>query len=165
MKLHFVGILAICMGIMALGSVSGVCAATAPAKPSQTADMSTTAARFLRDIRADAANIRSLAANLDRSTTDQNVKWVDYDRQWNEIQPVVEDMHMKLARPENMKGAISAAESKDVEHLVLEIQRTTDAFLYLLDKPGEMTTDAGFKTCARNLMDESGKLEKVAEIG
>jgi hypothetical protein len=70
----------------------------------QRGDESQKAVRLLQGIRADAIQVRSAALRLDSLTKTTDAKWLDYDRQWNEIKPAVEDMQIKLARLETMQG-------------------------------------------------------------
>jgi hypothetical protein len=127
-------------------------------------DQSTQASRLLRDIKADAVQVRSDAARVDTMAANSNTTWMDYDRQWNVIKPCVEDMQMKLARLERIQSSLSPAERTDldqVKSLVGEIQSGTHQFLTLLDKPGVQTSDARFKTYASSLRSEAGKLETI----
>ncbi len=128
-------------------------------------DQSKQAARLLRDIKTDAAQVRSAAARWDSLAESSGAKWMDYDRQWNEIKPSVENMQTKLARLETMQSALSPAERTELDQtkpLIAEVQSRTHQLLTLLDKPGVQTTDAKFKTYARSLRSEAGKLEKLA---
>lgn len=127
-------------------------------------DQSKEAARLLRDIKADAVQVRSAAAHWDSLAASSGAKWIDYDRQWNEIKPSVEDMQMKLARLERIQSALSPAERTELDQskpAVAEIQSRTHQLLTLLDKPGVQTTNAKFKTYARSLRNEAGKIEKL----
>jgi hypothetical protein len=122
------------------------------------------AVRYLRDIRADAAQIQSSAAHLNELAASSGATWIEYDRQWNLIDPVVEDMKIKLARLETMQSALSPAERTEVDQskpLVGEIQSRTRQFLTLLDTPGVQTSDGKFKACASSLKNDAGKLEKL----
>jgi hypothetical protein len=122
------------------------------------------AVRYLRDIRADAAQIRSVAARLDELAAGTGAAWIEYDRQWNLIDPSVEDMRIKLARLETMRSALSPAERAELDRskpLVGEIQGSTLQFLTLLDTPGVQTSDAKFKAYASSIENDAGKLEKL----
>jgi len=119
----------------------------------------------LREIKADAAQVRSAAVRWDNLAESSSAKWIDYDRQWNEIRPSVEDMQMKLARLERIQSALSPAERTELDQtkpLIGEIQSGTHQLLTLLDKPGVQTTDAKFKTYAGSLRGEADKIEKLA---
>jgi hypothetical protein len=122
------------------------------------------AVRYLRDIRADAAQIQSAAARLDELAASTGATWIEYDRQWNLIDPAVEDMQIKLTRLESMQSRLSAAERADLDRskpLVGEIRGRTHQFLTLLDTPGVQTSDAKFKTYASSIKNDAGKLEKL----
>jgi hypothetical protein len=146
---------------MLLGSLAVVQAASSSAKAG---DESKKAAQLFRDIRADAVKVRTAAARLDTLTTNSGSKWLDYDRQWNEIMPSVEDMQLKLARLETMQAAISSAEHAELDQnkrLIADIQSRTQELRTLLDKPGVQTSDPRFKTYSRSLRNEAQKLEKT----
>ncbi len=149
---------------MLLGSVVSIQAASTASSSNNGADSSKRATRLLRQIKADALAVRSAAAQLDSLTEGSSARWLDYDRQWNEIKPSVEDMQMKLARLETMQSALSPAERTDlnqIKPLIGEIQSRTHQFITLLDIPGVQTGDAKFKTYARSLRSEADKLEKL----
>ena len=146
---------------MLLGSLAVVQAASSSAKAG---DESKKAAQLFRDIRADAVKIRTAAARLDTLSASPASKWLDYDRQWNEIMPSAEDMQMKLARLETLQAAISPAEHTELDQskrLIEEIQSRTHQLRVLLDKPGVQTSDPRFKTYSRSLRNEAQKLEKT----
>jgi len=131
----------------------------------KTGDESKKVSQLFRDIRADAIQVRSAATRLDSLTKNSGAKWLDYDRQWNEVKPAVEDMQMKLARLEAMQAAISPAERKQLDQSKLtieEIQSRTHQLRTLLDKPGVQTNDARFQSYAHYLRNEAGELETTA---
>ena len=108
--------------------------------------------------------VRSAATRLDSLTTNPGAKWLDYDRQWNEIKPSVEDMQMKLARLEAMRAEISPSEQAELDlsqRLINEIQSRTHELRMLLDQPRVQTSDPRFKAYARSLRNEAQKLEKT----
>lgn len=152
-----------CFGTMTM--LLGLSVLAQPAASSgQTKNESQETARLLRDVRADAMQVRSAAAQLDHLTRSPGAQWVEYDRQWNEIKPPVEDMQMKLARLETMHAAISPAERQELAQsklLIQEIQSRTHELRALLDKPGVQTKDAHFDRYARYLRSEAAKLEKI----
>ena len=161
MRLRNVGL---CFGTVALVIGSTVLAQAASAPGMEKGD-SHTAARLLREIRADAVQVHQSAVHLDKLTQSPAAKWTDYDRQWNEIKPSVEDMQLKLGRLEAMQTAISPGERKEVDQskiLIQEIQARTHELRNLLDKPGVQTNDAKFKTFAKSLRNEAVRLEKTA---
>jgi hypothetical protein len=140
-----------------LGTVAGM----------QAADESKTAVQLFKAIGADAVQVRSAAASLNKMTADPAATWEQYDRQWNQIQPAVEDMQIRIARLEKMETAISPAERADVERskqLIQQIRNRTRDFLALLDKPGVQTMDARFKTYAKSLLSEAGKLDTASRV-
>jgi len=145
---------------MALGTVS-----LAQAAPSATnGNSSQKAARILVGIKVDATQVRSAAARLDDLTKSANAQWLDYDRQWNELQPSVERMQIKLERLEAMQNSLSPSESNELGQykvLIQEIQGRARELRALLDKPGVQMNDVKFKTYARGLLSETGKLEKL----
>jgi hypothetical protein len=164
MKWKYISNVGLWVGTMTMLLGSAVLAQAAP--PSAKAgDEPQKAARLLRDIKADAMQVRSAATRLESLTKSSSAKWLDYDRQWNEIKPPVEDMQIKLARLETMQAAISPAERAKLDQsklLVPEIQTRTRELRTLLDKSGVQTNDAKFKAYARSLRTEAGKLENTA---
>jgi hypothetical protein len=153
-------------GIMAMWLGSAVWSSAA-ATSGKVTDESQKAARLLRDIQADSVQVRAAAARLYHMTASSNAAWIDYDRQWNEIKPFVEDMQIKLDRLENMQATISPAERKAVDQsklLVQEIRSRTRGLRTLLDKPGVQPTDARFKAYARSLRNEAVKLETTSKV-
>ncbi len=130
-------------------------------------DRSKQSARLLREIKADAEAVRSGATHLDNLAESASAKWSDFDRQWNEMAPSVEDMQIKLARLETMQSALTPAERTEVDRtkpLVQAIQSRTNRFLTLLDTPGVPTTDAKFKAYARSLRNEANQIEKLVPV-
>ena len=123
------------------------------------------AAGLLREIKADAAQVRSAAMRLNALTRASNVKWLEYDKQWNEIKPAVEDMDMKLTRLERMQSALAPAERDDMNKcrpLIQEIRSDTHELRTLLDQPGVQLTDKNFHAEARGLLREAVELEQAA---
>lgn len=162
MKSKHVSKVGFCLATMTLlfGSAIAIQAATSSANG---VDESHKAARLLRDIKADATQVRSAAVRLDALTTRAGATWLDYDRQWNEIKPSVEDMQITLARLEAMQAAISPAERKELDQskmLIEEIQSRTHQLRTLLDQPGVQTNNTDFKVYARSLKTEASKLDR-----
>ncbi len=169
MKWSHIGNSGLWLGAMTMlfGSMLAVQAASSSTTSSSinSVDQSKKAARLLRDIKADGVTARSAAARLDRLAVSSGAKWLDYDRQWNEIMPSVEDMQIKLARLEAMQSALSPAQRAELDRskpLIEEIQSRTHQSLTLLDAPGAQTSDQKWKACARSLRNEADKLQKLA---
>lgn len=163
MKSRFIGNLSVWVGVvsMALGTAVMAQAATSSG---QGAHDSHLAARLLREIKADGLHVESAAAELDKLTRSSSATWLDYDRQWNEIDPSVEDMELKLARLEAIESSATPDQRSQIDQskrYVLDIQTRTSQLRALLDSPGVQTSDAKFKTYARSLMGEAGKLDKM----
>jgi hypothetical protein len=150
------------LGTLLFGSAVLTQAAPPTAK---VADQSKRVERLFRDIRDDAVQVRSAATRLDALTKSSNATWLDYDRQWNEIKPSVEDMQMKWAQLETMQAAISPAERNELEQsklMIEQIQGRTHQLRILLDEPGVQTNDAKFQVYARGLRNEAGQLQRTA---
>jgi hypothetical protein len=154
----------------AMTMLSGSVAVVQAASPSSTSssasgvDGSQKAARLLRDIKADALEVRSAAAHFDSLAESAGAKWIDYDRQWNEIKPPVEDMQIKLRLLEAKQSALSPAQRTELDQsklLIEKIQSTTHQFFTLLETSGVQTSDVRFKTYARSLRNEADKIEKL----
>jgi hypothetical protein len=123
------------------------------------------AATLLRDVKNDAAHVQSVAAHLKDLTAASGAKWTDYDRQWNEIKPSVEDMHEKMWRLENIRAQMTPAEQKEYDQskpLFQKIEARTHELRQLLDKPGVRTTNSKFKSYANGISSEATKLEHTA---
>jgi len=153
-----------CLGTVAL-LVSGAMLLQA-ASTAKATDESKTAAQLLRDIRSDASQVQSAAAELNKLTASANATWVEYDRQWNVMKPAVEDMQMKLYRLQGMQAKISSAEQKELNQsktLIEQIQARTHELRVLLDKTGVQTNDPKFKLYATSLKRESSQLEQTAK--
>lgn len=166
MSWKYVGHAGMCVGTMTVLLSLPVLAQTA-ASSSPTKNESQETARLLRDVRADAMQVRSAAAQLDQLTRSAGAQWVEYDRQWNIIKPPVEDMQMKIARLETMHATISPAERQELDQskqLIQEIQSRTHELRALLDKPGVQTNDTHFDQYARYLRSEAAKLEKITAV-
>jgi hypothetical protein len=154
---------------MLLGSVVAIQAASSSASssPVNSVDRSKQAVRLFRDLKVDAVTVRSAAARLDGLTQSAGANWLDYDRQWNEIKPSVEDMQIKLARLETMQAALSSNELTELNQtkpVIAEIQSRTRQFLTLLNTPGVQVSDAKFRACARSLRNEADKIEKLVPV-
>jgi hypothetical protein len=143
-------LIGLCIGSMAMFGAS-----TSPAD----------GGRLLREIKGDAVRVRSAAAQLDQLAEGSNAKWIDYDRQWNEIKPPVEDIQMKVARLAAMQASLTPAqraELNQIKPLIGELQSRTEQFLKVLDTRGVPTSDARFKSYARSLRNDADKIEKIA---
>ena len=162
MKWTNIGNPGLCLGV-ALITV-GAAAAQAATPAAKAADESQTAARLLSGIRADAAQVQSAAEKWENLTKSSTANWKDYDLQWNEIAPPVEDMQIKLDRLESMSGSLSEVQRGEVDQAkqtVQEIRSRTDQLISLLDAPGFKTGDMRFRSDTRNLSSDAGKVEKT----
>src|SRR5579862_5906767 len=130
----------------------------------KTDDQHREAVKALRDIKADAGQVRLAAMSLNALTKESHVRWLDYDKQWNEIKPAVEDMDIKLSRLERMQATLSPAEREDLEKcrpLIQEIRRGTHDLRALLDQSGVNLGDKKFSAEARGLLREADNLQQT----
>lgn len=120
---------------------------------------------LLKDIRTDAVQVRSAAAKLDNLAHSADAQWADYDQQWNEIKPSVEDMQIKLYRLDAMKTQLTPSEQKELaqsQRLIEGIQSRTRELRILMDQPGFEVNNARFKMYAHSLHRDAIQLEKSA---
>lgn len=138
-------------------------AAMAQAASTKATEEAHRGARMLREIRADAAHVRTAASRLDELTQGSNAAWLAYDRQWNEIKPYTEDMQLKLWGLEDMRASLSGPEQKELDQakpVIQAILNRTHELRELLDKPGVETTNSHFKTYATSLRIDARKLDR-----
>jgi hypothetical protein len=133
MKLKRYGNILAALVVLA-GTAVAAPAACQPASPAQEAR---TSAGLLRDIRMDARQVRAHAWQWAMLTKNQSAFWSNFDRQWNEIKPPVEDMSMKLVRLENMRASLPASDQKAIDAskpLIADIARETHGLRMELDR-------------------------------
>lgn len=131
----------------------------------KTANQSQEGLRLLHDIHVDAMQIQTAARHLESLTSTPSPKWLQFDEQWNEIKPPVEDMDIRIARLEKIQSSLSPAQRADLDQskmLANQIRTRTRELRNLLDKPGVSTSDKMFRTYARDLTSESNKLAKTS---
>ena len=158
------GIVRVGISAILLGPAAILQAASTPAKTENAVQAKTE--RVLRGIKVDAGRIQTAAKELDQLTKHSGSTWLDYDRQWNEIQPYVEDMQIKLWDLDSRKANMSAVEQKDVDAIQPIIQTIRDraqALRMLLDKSGVSTSDARFEDYATSLDHLTVRLEKAIQ--
>lgn len=141
-------------------------ASFAAPSPTKTQADSAQSARLLKSVAADARQIRSAAAKVQQLSTNSSADWQQYDRQWNELQPVVESMRGKIARLEAMSASLSATEKQALEQSKAECQKIawhSRDLGRLIDQVPPDLTAAGFKIDSRDLVTEAGDVAKVAK--
>jgi hypothetical protein len=125
-------------------------------------------ARLLKSVAADARQIRTAAVGLEKLTKDSAATWTEYDRQWNEIQPVVEAMRGKIARLEAIEASLPANEKQALDQSKTDFQKLawhSRELGILVDKvPADLSTPK-FKTASRDLVKEAGDMAQVAKNG
>jgi len=155
----------LCLGTMLMFAGTAVWAQTSAT--SKSPDESKRAGRLLRDIRSDAAQIQSAAAELDRLATTSGATWVQYDRQWNVMKPAEEDMQLRLARLEKMDANLSPAQRDELNQsrtLIQQIHARTHALRALLDQNGVQMNDSHFHLYAVSLKRDSSKLQRTVKV-
>jgi 2C-methyl-D-erythritol 2,4-cyclodiphosphate synthase len=132
---------------------------------SKTVNQADEAARLLHAVRSDATQVRTAAIQLDKLTETSSATWIQYDQQWNQMKPAVEDMQQKLWRLEKIRASIPAAEQQQVDQsktAIEAIQSKTHALRVLLDQPGVQMNNAKFPADATSLKTQAGRLEQAS---
>jgi hypothetical protein len=136
--------------------------------PSKTQDESAKGARLLKSVARDARQIQASAAEFEKLTHDSRATWKQYDRQWNEVQPLVEIMHRKIARLEAIESSLSPTEKNALEQSKADYQKIawySHELGKLVDKVPAELSNPKFKTASRDLMKEAGDAAKAAKTG
>ena len=126
------------------------------------------AVSLLRGITADVEHIRASAMDLEKLTRNRDVKWLQYDRQWNEIKPAQEALDLKLQRLESMEAALTPPERKAVDASKVSIQKITSEtheLRALLDQPQVDLKSPMFKRYAQSLVHQAGEAIRDANTG
>lgn len=127
----------------------------------------TKAARLLKSVAADARQIQSSASGLEKLAANSSATWKQYDRQWNEIQPVVETMHMKIARLEAMESSLTPSEKQALAQAKSDYQkiawRSRDLGKLVDMVPPDLSSPK-FKADGRDLAKEAGDVVRAAKI-
>jgi hypothetical protein len=152
-----------------LAAWGGTAAAAAPApEMAPHVQESSTARRLLRDVRMDARQIRAHAWQWAILAKSHTANWYDFDRQWNEIKPSVEDMSMKLVQLEDMSPNLPVWEQKAIDStkpLFSDISSETHSLRlelagYYNDLSNPLTPVPNSE--ARELARDAGRLVRVA---
>lgn len=170
-------------------------AASASTNSKTQANHSQSVSRLLSDVKTDAQHVRGVADHFDQLTKNPsaistsanlsnanattspnawaitasernfNPAWEAYDRQWNEIKPVLEDMQLKMARLDSMESSATPAERTQIDQakkLVGEMQARMHRVHELLNQQNVQTTDPAFHRDARQLRTEAASLAKTS---
>lgn len=132
--------------------------------PTKSRDESARATRLLNSVAADARQIETVASELDKLTKDSSATWKQYDRKWNEIQPVVEKMQIKIARLEAMESSLSPAEKQSMDQSKLALQKIAwhSAELgKLVDTVPADLNDPKFRAESWDLLKEAREIAKL----
>ena len=125
------------------------------------------AGRLLKSVAIDARQIQSAASGLEKLTANSSATWKQYDREWNEIQPVVEMMHRKIARLEAMGSSLSPSEKQALDQAKADYQKIawqSRDLGKLVDMVPPDLSSPKFKTDSRNLAKEAGDVVRAAKI-
>lgn len=136
--------------------------------PTKAQDESARGTRLLQSVAADARQIRLAASEMEKLTNDSSATWQQYDRQWNEIQPAVETMRMKIARLEAMESSLSANEKKALDQSKAEYQKIawqSRELGKLVDTVPPDLRAPKFKVDSRDLVKEASDAAHVAKSG
>lgn len=125
-------------------------------------------ARLLKGVAADARQIQMEASDFQKLTKDSGATWKQYDRQWNEMEPVVETMRGKIARLESLESSLPTGEKQAVDQSKAEYQKIawhSRELGKLVDAvPPDLKTPQ-FNIASRDLVKEASDLARDAKAG
>ena len=134
----------------------------------KTQDETAQGARLMKSVAADAQRIESAATELEKLTKDPAASWQQFDRQWNELQPVVETMRIRIARLESMESSLSAKEKQALDQAKADCRKIawrSRELGILVDKVPADLTNPKFKIESVNLKKEAGQITKTVKNG
>lgn len=129
-------------------------------------DESARSARLLNSVSADAHQIAAKASEWDKLMQDPNTTWRQYDRKWNEIQPIVETMRIKIARLEAMESSLTPAQKQALEQAKADCQkisRRSRELGNLVDQVPANLNNPKFKMGSRDLVKEASEVAKATK--
>ncbi len=135
--------------------------ASSPSKPENDGAKAT---RLMKSVAADARQIELTATGLNKLARDPGATWKQVDQKWNELQPVVETMRMKIARLEAMESSLSPAEKQALDQskaALKQIAWRSAELGKLVDTVPANLNDPKFKMESRNLVKEAGEIAKL----
>jgi len=136
--------------------------------PTKSQDEAAKGARLLKSVAADARQIQSAASAFEKITKDSSATWKQYDRQLNEIQPVVETMHRKIARLEAIESSLSPSEKQALDQSKADYQkiawRSRDLGKLVDMIPPDLSSPK-LKIDSRELVKEASNAARVAKTG
>jgi DNA repair exonuclease SbcCD ATPase subunit len=147
--------------LLAVSGMLGVCQAAPAASQARQED----SAKLLKDVRANAARVRTAAQDLEKLSRNNRAKWLDYDKRWNEIKPSAEELSMELVRLDSMRASLPASEQQTVDKLkplVERIEGRTHELRMLLDRPGVNLKSPKFESYGQSLVRDARSLSKAA---
>ncbi len=124
--------------------------------------------QIMKGIAVEARQIESHAAQLEKLTADSSATWEQYDREWNEIQPAVETLEMKVARLERMDSSLSAAQKQALEKSKAACQKISwdsRQLGKLVDQVPPDLRNPKFKMESRNLRNEARDAAAAVQSG
>jgi hypothetical protein len=116
------------------------------------------AEKLLKEIKANADQIRSSALTLEKLAMEANAQWSDYDRQWNIIKPAQERIDLTMQRLEGMQASLSPTERQAVAQTKKDIDEIADATHDLWMRIGQQRVDLK----APALKADARRLDKAA---
>jgi hypothetical protein len=120
----------------------------APARSEQVspAQEQRVASRLLKGIRTDARAIDTHARRVQALSRKNTTAWSVFDKQWNQIKPAVEDIHVKLERLRVLRASLTPSQ-----------QKALDAISPLYDK-----VEASTRELRSEISPQAGGLERAA---
>lgn len=125
---------------------------------------SSESSRLLLDIRADAGQVSMHARRIEK-LSQGSPTWMDYDRQWNEVEPLVEKMTEHLYTLDGMQTKLSANDQKAVDSarkLAGEISASASNMRRYLDAHGNSPSNSELATYGKALQKDAMELRRAA---
>ena len=128
------------------------------------------AQQLLEDIRMDAQQVRARAWEWTMYSNTPTSTWYDFDKEWHQINPPVQDMNKRMKQLEDIKASLPGWERTAInegEALVTEIASTTHTLRTQLDSyfnnMANLPVNATSKTDSRVLAQTADHLVQDVE--
>lgn len=116
------------------------------------------------EVKTDAQEIHTSAVRLEKLASQTDVKWIQYDKQWNEIKPAQEALVLHLSALEAKETSMSAADRKALDATkaaIQDISARTHELRVLLDQPGVDLKSPKFERYAKDLAVDASHLNRT----
>ena len=129
------------------------------------AEQPTSADHTLARMKADAAQIRTHALDLEKLAKDPNAQWAQFDRQWNEIKPAEEALVAQLRRLDAMRASLTDPQRTALDQSKQAIQTIalrTRELIHQIDQQGSNLESPRFRTEVQSLASSAGTVMRAA---